>query len=159
MGLYIPDRPTNYLTIRNTSKAEKELTVTYYGRRQQLGCGHESETESRLRIHTFTAGRAELLSLLRENKIDFVERFPPVGIIVASSETIEIIGAIASIVATLAPVLIVWLHKQKSRRIYVRTESNKSEFLMQGYSVEQAREFLSVAKSVTLVQTKPDESD
>src|SRR5438045_3175846 len=92
MGLYIPDRPTNCLKIRNTSKAREELTVTYYGLRQQLGCGHESETESRLRIHTFTAGRAELLSLLKENKIEFVERFPPAGTIVASSETIEIIG-------------------------------------------------------------------
>jgi hypothetical protein len=111
-----------------------------------------------LRIHTFTSGHDELLSLLRNSKIGFVERFPPPGTIVASGETIEIIGAIAPIVGTLACVLIEWLHRQASRRIYIRTES-KTEFVMQGYSVEEATRFLSAAQSVTLIQTKPDEDD
>jgi hypothetical protein len=93
-----------------------------------------------LRIHTFTAGRAELLSLLRENKIEFVDRVLPAGTVVASSEIVEIVGVIAPIVGTLASVLIVWLHKQKSRRIYVRTET-KTELLMQGYSVDRRQSF------------------
>jgi len=120
--------------------------------------GGGERDQARFRIHTFTAGHADLLSLLKESKIEFFHRSPPSGTIVASSEIIEIVGAITPIVDTLSYVLIVWLRKQKSRMIYVRTET-KTKFLMRGYSVEQATVLLRVAKSVTLVQTKPDESD
>jgi hypothetical protein len=74
---------------------------------------------SELRIHLFKGVRADLLSLLKENNIGFVERFPPSDKILASAEVVVVVLlASAPIIKALADVLVGLLERKKSRRIY-----------------------------------------
>jgi hypothetical protein len=114
-----------------------------------------------LRVNLFRNGRSAFLSLLREHKIEFIERPPMPGAIVASGDVIYIVDA-AGVAGAIAGVLITWLRGRATRKIMVQIGRDKVVQL-EGYTADQATKLLSTldpvsAATVTLIQTDKDDT-
>lgn len=111
----------------------------------------------RLRVHLSRNGRSEFLSALTANAIEFTERQPTPGMVLASSGTVEIIAAVGTLpFASLAVVLIKWLHGRASRSVTVQTRGN-TVVQLKGYSADEAGKLLKEAASLIVVQTAKDD--
>jgi hypothetical protein len=109
---------------------------------------------SQLRVNLSSGGRTEFLALLTESGIDFTERTPPLGAILASIGSIEIIGAIG---APLAAVVIKWLHRLSSRSVTIQTSKNAFVEL-KGYSPDEIAKLLKDAVSMNAIQRTKDDT-
>lgn len=111
-----------------------------------------------IRVKFFKNGSEEFFSLLEDSKIETQKRqaFPP-GTIVMSGEYVEIIKAIggASIIPSLATIIVQWLKNRASRKIMIQTK-NKEVIHIEGYSVKQVEQVLETAEKITVIQTKSD---
>lgn len=97
--------------------------------------------------------------MLKENNIEFEERRPAPGQIVASGEVIEIITAIAAIAAPLATLIVGWLNRpHKSRKGIVQTNDNRIVHL-EGCTIEQLTIIVSEASSMSLIQPTKDDPE
>lgn len=115
--------------------------------------------EQRIEISYFKNGSADFFRMLEDENISFkkIKNFPD-GTIVASGETIEIINAIggASIVPSLATIIVTWLKTRASRKAIVTTKDNKIVHL-EGYSEKEVSIILDKTRNLTIAQTKPDD--
>jgi hypothetical protein len=114
---------------------------------------------SSLRIHVSRYGRADLLNSLTEERISYVERCPPPGVIVATSEWIELAGPPGkAALAAIAGALAVWLKGHASRRVNITLKDGKPhQFDARGYSTEEVGKLLEHAQWAAAIQTAPDE--
>ena len=114
---------------------------------------------SSLRINISKNDRLEFLCLLKENDVEFVERHPPLGVVVAYGRIIEIISILGPpIYVLIATVLELWLRKQASRRIIIHMKDHRIVHLSaQGYSIEEVKQILPDASTITPIQPKPDD--
>ena len=112
---------------------------------------------SQLRVHLFKNGRSEFLSLLRENGVEFSERYPTPGVVMNAGEVIDIINAAKELspYGALAVVLVTWLRGRASRKVIVQT--NEQTILhIEGYSAKEVEKVLEKASSITAIQTDKD---
>jgi hypothetical protein len=108
----------------------------------------------RLRVNLSSGGGDEFLALLTESEINFIERRPQLGVLVASLSALEIIGVVGS---SLAAVLVKWLHGRATRMITIQTTKN-AFVTLKGYSPEQVTEILNEAVSLNVIQRTKDDT-
>ncbi|MEZ9495824.1 hypothetical protein [Vibrio splendidus] len=111
------------------------------------------------RISYFRDGSDEFMNLLSESLIDWNKRNKfPYGTIVASSELIEVLKVIggASIIPSLAAVIIAWIKRNESREIIVKLPDFRIVQL-KGCTKEEVIKILELSSDMTIIQTKPDE--
>jgi hypothetical protein len=112
-----------------------------------------------LRIYLPRSGRADFLALLTESGVEFAERYPAPGQIVAAGNAVEIIGALGT--AVFGPVTYVmgkWLNARSSRRAIVTLRDRQiRHFDARGYSSEEVSRLLSQAITITVVQSTSDD--
>jgi hypothetical protein len=114
---------------------------------------------SQLRIHLSKHGRSDFLALLRENRVEFAERYPAPGVIVAAGEAVEIVGALGpALFGAIAYVLGKWLGARASRRAIMTLEDHQiRHFDARGYSIDEVSKLLSQAISVVAIQPTSDD--
>jgi hypothetical protein len=106
-------------------------------------------------------GRTDFISLLQEHKIEFAERHPPAGMIVAAGDAIELIGALGTpLFSAVAYVLGKWLLARRTRRVIITLHDRQILNLdAQGYSQDEVSKMLSQATSLTVIDTsKPEQA-
>ena len=115
-------------------------------------------SQERIELNYFKDGNEEFLALLDENQIpcDKRDKFPP-GTVMAAGGAVEIITAIggASLIPSLAAVVIQWLKNKASRKVMLLTEDNQVVHL-EGYSLKDVEKALNLSKKITIIQTKSD---
>src|SRR5262245_25214677 len=114
---------------------------------------------SQLRIYLSRHGRRDFLSLLTERQIAYAERRPPPGVIVASSEWIEILSTLGPPVFTsIAYALGKWLKSRSSRRAIITLKNREIHHVSaQGYSAEEVGKILEQSTKITAIQPTPDD--
>ncbi len=112
-----------------------------------------------IRVYLFKEGSHEFLNMVEGALIKYERKslFSP-GTVVASGEVIEIIKAIggASIIPSLAAVIVQWLKNKSSRKIIIQTMS-KEIIHLEGYNIEEVEKALEIAESFSVIQTSRDE--
>ncbi len=92
---------------------------------------------------------ASLKPLLEENGIKFKEkRIHHFGASSHAGSIIEIVQAIGGL--GIAGVLIAWVQARGKRFVHVTTKDNKVEIISQGYSAEQAKQFIEQAREINV---------
>jgi proteasome assembly chaperone (PAC2) family protein len=114
---------------------------------------------SQLRILLSKNGRAEFLSLLKENNIEFKERRPAPGQIVAAGELIEILAPIAAIAASLAGVIVAWLNRPRAPSKGIAQTNDNRIVHLEGCSIEQITIIVREASSISMIQPTKDDPE
>ncbi len=116
--------------------------------------------EEKIRIITFRDSKDSFLSMLDENNIKFIAHTPPVGVVMAAGEIVEILKAIgaASIIPSLATVAVQWLKARSSRKLMLQTK-DKQIFHLEGYTIKEIGLLLDQAESLTVIDTKPNKGN
>ncbi|UHJ63244.1 hypothetical protein [Vibrio furnissii] len=112
-----------------------------------------------LKISYFRDGSNEFMEMLSDSSIEWSmrQKFPE-GTLVASSELIEILKVIggASIIPSLAAIIVEWLKRNRSREVVVKFRDFTVVHL-RGYSTKDVEKILEKTNDLTIIQTKPDE--
>ncbi len=115
--------------------------------------------EESIKVHLFKDGSKEFLEMLEASAIEYEKGslFLP-GPIVAAGDVVEIVKAVggASIIPSLAAVIVQWLKNRGSRKVIVQTKS-KEIIHLEGYSVGEVEKALEAAENFSVIQAKRDE--
>ena len=92
---------------------------------------------------------ASLKPIFEENSIKFKEKqILHFGASAHAGSIIEIVQAIGGL--GIAGVLIAWVQARGKRFVHVTTKDNKVEIISQGYSAEQAQQFIEQARYINV---------
>lgn len=75
--------------------------------------------ETSIRIHFFKDSKEEFISLLSGRGIEFIRHVPSAGTVMASGEMVEILKISATIVASLAGVVVAYLKYRPGRKVII----------------------------------------
>ena len=115
-----------------------------------------------IKFHLFKNGGREFFRLLSERNTPIqLKRHDP-GAVMAAGEIIEIVKVVggASIIPSIAAIIVQWLKNKGSRKIMIQTKDNVVVSL-EGHDAdkEKLEELLEIADSVSVIQTEPDEGN
>jgi hypothetical protein len=114
---------------------------------------------SHLQASLTSNGKAEFLSLLREEGIRIEQRPLMPGVILAALETFDIV-TVGVPLGTLAAVLRKWLAVRGSRTIIIQTKRNGVFSLTaKGYSADEVARLLKEASSIKVIQATRDDPE
>lgn len=111
--------------------------------------------QEKIEIITFRDSKESFLSLLDKSNIPYVKQAPRFGIAMGAGEIVEILKAIgaASIIPSLAAIIVQWLKARSSRKIVLQTKDKKIVHI-EGHTVQEIASLLELAKSLTIIDTK-----
>ena len=121
-----------------------------------------------LRLQISRHGRSDLLRLLDEKGVKYVERYPLPGTIIATSEFVDILNAIGGLpFAAVASVLVAWLGRNAFCRLIVRKLDNGIVHIeLSGHTAAELENLipkieglLREAAAVNIIQMKKDDDE
>jgi hypothetical protein len=109
--------------------------------------------------YTFRNSHEPFVEMLRKGGIDFSERPPRPGVIMASSFAVEMSGAAgASLFAAVAYVLVAWIRSRASRKIIINMNDGTVVHI-EGMPVEDVQRVLELTSDITVIDTAPKEPE
>lgn len=108
-------------------------------------------SESIIRVHLFKDSEAPILALLDAQGIAYASRPPPVGVIMASGDWVEILKT-ATIAAPLAAVVVAFLKHRHGRKVIITCE-DRTIVHAENLTHEELVMVLERAQSVTAIDT------
>jgi hypothetical protein len=117
-------------------------------------------TPKRLTVRLFKHGGGEFISLLDKAGIEYRDREYAPGTVLAASETIELVKALAglSLFPSISMVIVQWLKNKVARKVIIQTSDNQIVHV-EGVDIDERKlaSLLELTSSITVVQTKPDD--
>jgi hypothetical protein len=106
-----------------------------------------------LRVYLGGDVDSQFFELAERNGLQLLERPLEAGYasVFASTQTVEVLGALAAIAVPLAKVLVAWLRARASRSVSIQTKDDRV-INTKGMSAEDTAKLILVAASVTAIQ-------
>ena len=108
---------------------------------------------SHIQVDLFKNSHQPFCEMLKASNIDFSDRSPLPGVMMAAASTIEIAAGIGAVLGPVATVLIAWIRSKSSRKVVITTKKNEVVHLIQGMSVEEVEKILETTKMLAVVDT------
>jgi hypothetical protein len=108
---------------------------------------------SAIQVHLFKGSYKPFCELLHGSEIPFSVRPLTPGVITASSEVVEIIYGVGTVLTPLAAVLIAWIRSKSSRKVIITTNKNAAVHVVEGMSVDHVERVLKASKSLAVIDT------
>jgi hypothetical protein len=89
--------------------------------------------------------------MLKASNIEFIERLPASGAIIAAASTIEIVSGIGAVLTPIAAVLVSWIKSKSSRKVMITTKKNEVVHVIQGMSVDEVEQILETSNRLVVI--------
>lgn len=109
-----------------------------------------------VRINVFKGSREPFLSLLREHGIEYEEHAPPIGVVFAAGEWVEVAKSTA-VFGSLAAVVVAFLKHRHGRKVIITTKDN-TVVHAEGLTHKELEKVLELASNVTAIDRGTDET-
>jgi hypothetical protein len=110
-----------------------------------------------IRVSLFKDGKEDFLALLSAEGIQYELRRPPIGMIVAAAEWIELLKALSlpAVVGGLATVIVAYLRHKHGRKVIITTKDNVVVHA-EGLTKDELQQVLKRASNITVVEKRAD---
>tara|TARA_R110002049_G_scaffold306823_1_gene505930 strand:- start:110 stop:466 length:357 start_codon:yes stop_codon:yes gene_type:complete len=111
-----------------------------------------------IRFNYFKDGGGELTSLLSDSNIPVQVRRSDPGVVIASASFLDVVTVLggASLIPSIAAVLVQWLKNKASRKVIVQTKDREIVHI-EGMSPSEVAKVLESAHSLTAIQAESDD--